>query len=137
MSSPGRWGSAGAHLYFFDATGEAASLASGVLGALPLLWLVAGLGRCHYVDVPTGMGLGVVAGGGDVGAHRGGRAREDGVSRAGLEGGGYGLGDAIGHGAYDGGQDAGGAVLHCFIREFSRKKQGRSKGGKWTETTPL
>ena len=68
-------GRLGAHLDFFDATGETAQLASGILGTFPLLWLATGLRR-DYVDLTTRVGRGIVAGGGDVGI-RGGRAREE------------------------------------------------------------
>lgn len=77
-----------AHLYFLDATSETPSLASGILGALPLLGLIAGLGR-HYMDMTTRVRRGIVISGreGGVGV-RGGRARgREGVSAAGLEGG--------------------------------------------------
>lgn len=61
-----------AHLDFFDATSETASLASGILGALPLLRLIARLGRNYVTRAP--MGLGIIAGGRDIGV-RGGRTR--------------------------------------------------------------
>lgn len=75
-----------AYLDFLDATSETPGLASGILGALPLLGLIARLG-CYSVTMTTPMRRGIVTGGGYIGV-RGGRARgREGVSVAGLEGG--------------------------------------------------
>ena len=75
-----------AHLYFLDATSETPGLTSGILGAFPLLGLIARLG-CHYMDITTPMRRGIVTGGGYIGVS-GGRARgKEEVSVAGLKGG--------------------------------------------------